>query len=240
MTKVRQDAWSHEDDLLLAETVLRHIREGSTQLDAFEEVGDRLNRTGAACGFRWNAIVRRKYEQAIAIAKKQRKQKKRAEQRSTVLRPALAYHTMEETAYLPDPSEDRTRVNTSEHENPSDRVESNPFLPAQEKDAERGINLGDVIDFLQQLQAARTSGDRISGENKQLLEENSTLKQKVGELENEIRTLKAHQQTVDDDYQALIGIMDRARRMVAFQEQDSESGTTFRMDANGNLEKVAK
>ena len=59
MVKVRQDAWSHEDDLLLAETVLRHIREGSTQLNAFEEVGDHLNRTSAACGFRWNAEVRK-------------------------------------------------------------------------------------------------------------------------------------------------------------------------------------
>jgi prespore-specific regulator len=26
--KVRQDAWSEENDLLLAETVLRHVREG--------------------------------------------------------------------------------------------------------------------------------------------------------------------------------------------------------------------
>ncbi len=78
MNKVRQDAWSHEDDLLLAETVLRHIREGGTQLNAFEEVGDRLDRTGAACGFRWNAIVRKKYEQAVSIAKRQRKHMKRA------------------------------------------------------------------------------------------------------------------------------------------------------------------
>ena len=46
--KVRQDAWTDEDDLLLAETVLRHVREGSTQLNAFEEVGDQLNRTSAA------------------------------------------------------------------------------------------------------------------------------------------------------------------------------------------------
>ena len=79
MTKTRQDAWTHEDDLLLAETVLRHIREGSTQLNAFEEVGDALNRTSAACGFRWNAEVRNKYIQAIELAKRQRKEKKRAE-----------------------------------------------------------------------------------------------------------------------------------------------------------------
>src|SRR5690606_33137086 len=53
-------------------------REGSTQLTAFEEVGDKLNRTAAACGFRWNAEVRRRYEKAIEIAKRQRKEKKRA------------------------------------------------------------------------------------------------------------------------------------------------------------------
>jgi prespore-specific regulator len=73
--KVRQDAWSEENDLLLAETVLRHVREGSTQLNAFEEVGDLLNRTSAACGFRWNAVVRTQYEKALALAKKQRKQR---------------------------------------------------------------------------------------------------------------------------------------------------------------------
>src|SRR5690606_10888874 len=75
--KVRQDAWTEENDLLLAETVLRHVREGSTQLNAFEEVGDKLNRTSAACGFRWNAVVRHNYEKALQLAKKQRKQRQR-------------------------------------------------------------------------------------------------------------------------------------------------------------------
>jgi prespore-specific regulator len=75
--KVRQDAWTEEDDLLLAETVLRHVREGSTQLNAFEEVGDKLNRTSAACGFRWNAVVRHNYDKALSLAKKQRKQRQR-------------------------------------------------------------------------------------------------------------------------------------------------------------------
>lgn len=74
MVKVRQDAWLEEDDVLLAETVLRHVREGSTQLSAFEEVGDALNRTAAACGFRWNAVVRKEYETQLAEAKRERKQ----------------------------------------------------------------------------------------------------------------------------------------------------------------------
>ncbi|WP_419178077.1 RsfA family transcriptional regulator [Litchfieldia alkalitelluris] len=73
---VRQDAWNQDEDLLLAEVVLRHIREGSTQLSAFEEVGEKLSRTPAACGFRWNSSIRKKYESAIQLAKKQRKQLK--------------------------------------------------------------------------------------------------------------------------------------------------------------------
>lgn len=72
--KIRQDAWSEEDDLLLAEVALQHVRDGSTQLKAFKEVGSKLNRTAAACGFRWNSVVRKQYEKAFALAKQQRKQ----------------------------------------------------------------------------------------------------------------------------------------------------------------------
>jgi RsfA family transcription factor len=68
--------WTQEDDLLLAETALRHIRENSSQLNAFEEVGEKLNRTSAACGFRWNAVVKHNYINAIEFAKKQRKTRK--------------------------------------------------------------------------------------------------------------------------------------------------------------------
>ncbi|MDG5788302.1 RsfA family transcriptional regulator [Evansella sp. AB-P1] len=76
---VRQDAWNQDEDLLLAEVVLRHIREGGTQLAAFEEVGEKLSRTPAACGFRWNSSIRKKYESAIQLAKKQRKHVKKEE-----------------------------------------------------------------------------------------------------------------------------------------------------------------
>lgn len=77
MSTVRQDAWSHNDDVLLGEVVLRHIREGSTQLKAFEEVGEKLNRTAAACGFRWNALIRKKYKTAIELAKQERREYKK-------------------------------------------------------------------------------------------------------------------------------------------------------------------
>lgn len=74
MTTTRQDAWTQDEDLLLAEVVLRHIRDGGTQLAAFEEVGRKLSRTAAACGFRWNSHVRKQYKNGIDLAKKQRKE----------------------------------------------------------------------------------------------------------------------------------------------------------------------
>lgn len=75
MSAQRQDAWTEEEDLILAETVLKYIRQGNTQLAAFKDVGMKLSRTAAACGFRWNSTVRKKYEKAIALAKQERKQK---------------------------------------------------------------------------------------------------------------------------------------------------------------------
>lgn len=74
MNTTRQDAWTKDEDLLLAEIVLRYIREGRTQLEAFKEVAKRLSRTSAACGFRWNATIRKQYHQAIEFAKVARKE----------------------------------------------------------------------------------------------------------------------------------------------------------------------
>lgn len=71
----RKDTWSKSDDTILAETVLKHIREGSTQLKAFEEVSNILGRTPAACGFRWNSEVRKHFKKEIAEVKKIKKSK---------------------------------------------------------------------------------------------------------------------------------------------------------------------
>jgi prespore-specific regulator len=83
MAMKRQDAWTRDDDTLLAEVILRHIREGGTQLSAFEEVAAKLGRTPAACGFRWNSTVRKTYEAAIQLAKAQRQKRSHARSKLT-------------------------------------------------------------------------------------------------------------------------------------------------------------
>ncbi|ASN05863.1 RsfA family transcriptional regulator [Virgibacillus necropolis] len=73
MNRTRQDAWSSDEDVILADTVLRYIREGKTQLEAFKDVANQLSRTSAACGFRWNATIRRNYQDIVNVAKEERK-----------------------------------------------------------------------------------------------------------------------------------------------------------------------
>lgn len=229
----RQDAWSEEDDLLLAETVLRHIREGSTQLNAFEEVGDKLNRTSAACGFRWNAVVRQDYMKAIDLAKKQRKQRQRAlGERTKPLYtpppPTFSFETSEEIIVEKDVASESTTMVTA-HSNPPQRN----VIPS------RAISMDDVILFLSNLKnnghqstSLQQKNDRLKTANKELAGEISTLKQQLEKAENEF-------QTIQEDYQALVKIMDRARKMVLFEDEEKPTNT-FKMDKNGNLERVAK
>ena len=73
MSETRQDAWSEDEDLILAETVLNYIKDGKTQMEAFRDVAEQLSRTSAACGFRWNATIRKDYHEAIDQAKADRK-----------------------------------------------------------------------------------------------------------------------------------------------------------------------
>ncbi len=77
MAVKRQDAWTPDDDLILAEVTLRHIREGGTQLNAFEEVAEKLGRTSAACGFRWKAWCEKNMKRRFKSQKLNDKRKNR-------------------------------------------------------------------------------------------------------------------------------------------------------------------
>ncbi|SDQ47212.1 prespore-specific regulator [Virgibacillus subterraneus] len=211
MVKVRQDAWSHEDDLLLAETVLRHIREGSTQLNAFEEVGDKLNRTSAACGFRWNAEVREKYDNAIDLAKRQRKEKKRA----NAVKTTKVSQPVE--PILQDAEED---LSSSTTEEPS-------------------ITMDSVIRYLKRVKKDYYASNQSKLSLEQMQKENAMLKEHVSNLEKKLESTEKQFATVQEDYQVFMQIMDRARKMTVLDDQGSIQSPAFRMDKNGNLQQVA-
>ncbi|WP_456277396.1 RsfA family transcriptional regulator [Bacillus sp. AK128] len=223
--KIRQDAWSEENDLLLAETVLRHVREGSTQLNAFEEVGDILNRTASACGFRWNAVVREQYEKALALAKKQRKQRLRTMGQGKPAKKQLLYTPPEPAMTEP------TNIVTP--------VSSTTSLPTTYMQETGSLSLDDVIHFLSGLRGNRYNVTMTQHENEALRLENEQLARKNEELERQVLKLEKDSQTIEEDYQTLMSIMNRARKLVLFEDEERPS-TKFKMDRNGNLEKLAE
>lgn len=254
MTKQRQDAWSEENDLLLAETVLRHVREGSTQLNAFEEVGDKLNRTSAACGFRWNAVVRHQYEKALQLAKKQRKQRMRALGNGQPAKKKLLYQppapdadiiqetAAEETVQTEAPKEDRQAVMSGEHmpyvdESFKEELASLSHLLAPQQPSQKAeLTMADVIQFLQSYEGSGKQTSALQMENDRLKRENQELQSKTEQLEAAVEKLEKDQKTIQEDYETLVKIMNRARKLVLF-EDDEHASPSFKMDRNGNLEK---
>ncbi|MCC9022797.1 RsfA family transcriptional regulator [Bacillus nakamurai] len=257
MTKQRQDAWSEENDLLLAETVLRHVREGSTQLNAFEEVGDKLNRTSAACGFRWNAVVRHQYEKALQLAKKQRKQRMRALGNGQPAKKKLLYQppapeadiiqetAAEETVQTEAPEKNQTAVMSGEHmpyvdESFKEELASLSHLLAPQQPSQTPeLTMADVIQFLQTYEGSGKQTSALQMENDRLKRENQELQSKTEQLEAAVEKLEKDQKTIQEDYETLVKIMNRARKLVLFEE-DEHASPSFKMDRNGNLEKMAE
>lgn len=206
----RQDAWSEDEDLLLAEVVLRHIREGGTQLQAFEEVGRQLSRTAAACGFRWNSYVRKQYKSGIELAKKQRK-----EQRNQVKADA---EIVEEQV----------------------RQDSESVPVKSSKSDQKIITFDELVSYLKVLYQRIEESKGQQNEVKEYENKIKELERKVYYLASENEKLTKELKTVEQDYKALIEIMERARKMVVLQEEDRQQKVKFQMDKNGNLERIEK
>ncbi|EFM12805.1 transcription factor, RsfA family [Paenibacillus curdlanolyticus YK9] len=215
MTAVRQDAWSADDDIILAEVTLRHIREGGTQLGAFEEVGERIGRTSAACGFRWNSCVRKRYEDAIQIAKQQRQKRNYLKKQSLVASPHVSSLSIVD--------------------------EDSKAIKHHETLSEESITIEGIIRFLRQWRGAYQELQRqVKLLEKDLLdreEELADLRDENQRLSSEVSNVQTDYRTVNDDYKTLIQIMDRARRLTVLSEEE-EQKQRFKMDANGNLERI--
>ncbi|MFD6439818.1 RsfA family transcriptional regulator [Peribacillus sp. NPDC060186] len=205
MSITRQDAWTQDEDLLLVEVVLRHIREGSTQLRAFEEVGKQVSRTSAACGFRWNSFVRKQYKSGIELAKKQRKEQVVKDTDLETETVVAEFKTIEQKT-------------NEERENES-------------------ITLQEVILYL-------TKMDELiqldSKEKERISEHSFLLEQENDRLQDENRLLKENLKVVEEDYRALMQIMERARKLSVLEDEKANPKVSFQMDKNGNLERVNK
>lgn len=193
MSLTRQDAWSQDEDLLLAEMVLKYIREGNTQLQAFEEVGKRLKRTAAACGFRWNSYVRKQYKSGIELAKKQRKARKQNSQQEEIV------------SQNAEPELGNTEVPT-----------------ANLQENEKMLAFDDLVHYLKTLyQKTETSGYQ-SEDIKTYEERIQTLEKQLYYLAAENEKLIKELNKIEKDYHALVEIMEKAFKMVILKDEENK------------------
>ena len=76
--KRRKDQWTTADDEKLAEIVIGYVQNGKTQLEAFSQAAEVLERTKQACGFRWNKTLRLQYGHVLDNVRKRPKQMMRS------------------------------------------------------------------------------------------------------------------------------------------------------------------
>lgn len=209
MSSTRQDAWSQDEDFLLAEVVLRHIREGGTQLQAFEEVGKQLSRTAAACGFRWNSYVRKQYKSGIELAKKQRKEMKK--------NPQAAGSEQDLRSVSEDKAEkSETMVQAINREIEFDELVG--FLKALYENAQKAAPAEDPS-ALKRIQELEKQMYYLAAENEKLIKELNTLEQ---------------------DYKALVEIMESARKLVGLKDGSRHKNLNFTVNPEIKPKKVEK
>lgn len=109
---------------------------------------------------------------------------------------------------------------------------------------EEAISIDAIIRFLRQWKTNHQnlvrqvkSLEKELADTKQQLE---TVKQENERLQNEVNEVQSDYRAVNEDYKALIKIMDRARKLAILSddEQDEDMKARFKMDANGNLERI--
>src|SRR5690606_15775960 len=164
------------------------------------------------CGFRWNSYVRKQYKTGIELAKKQRKELKKQARAGALGREDSGKQT------------DRNK-------------EAEQNAPGHK---ERHLTFDEVVAYLKglysQIEKSSVNHDELEKYKNKVHE----LEKKVYQLAAENEKLTKELKMIEEDYTALIEIMERARKMVVLQEEDRQQKVKFQMDKNGNLERVEK
>ena len=88
------------------------------------------------------------------------------------------------------------------------------------------LTLTSVINFLKEHEAHFSNGPTMKKENESLKKENEQLRLKIDNLSKEIEETRKEKEIINEDYRALIGIMDRARKMSIIVDDSKEKVKT--------------
>jgi prespore-specific regulator len=135
-----------------------------------------------------------------------------------------------------------TEVDTANYEAAEEFVVAEALTPKTQHTPvtlESAMSLDAVIAYLESMNGRMLQAEVLKTENERLKLEIKGLKKRNEDLENKISHLEQNSGLMQEDYETLMNIMNRARKLVLLEEEERPA-TKFKMDRNGNLEKMAE
>src|SRR5699024_6973948 len=102
------------------------------------------------------------------------------------------------------------------------------------------ITIDDVLIFLSTLKEKSNQSNKTINTLAHTEEENEQLREHIVQLEKQLDKTKQQLTSIQEDYQAFIEIMDRARKMTILDSEHTTKSPAFKMDKNGNLEQISQ
>lgn len=155
------EIWTEEDDAILAETVLRYVRQGKTVVEACNEMERKTDgrRTALASKHRWFTRLADQYKAGYELAKREGKEVKLKGKKR--LNQGKRYEEIIKDVFQED-------VSANEKE-----ITADDFIILAKK-------------FKEQQNSETSRQNRLQNEIKELQKENDKLRKKCKELENEL------------------------------------------------------
>lgn len=205
MEKVkRNDSWTAEEDVLLAKTLLETVKAGGTQLTAFKSVGEKVGRTSAAVGFRWNSEVRKRYASELAEAKKIAKEnKKKVDNQVNAVISAT------------EPKEAKNENSTSNSSSENRPASSDAKITAQ---PEPPFEIEKAIKFLEFINQNYAQPE-LAEENKELKGKVRALNEENEQLKKELQQLKKEFASFNEEYEAIMRLLKKGKKLSGVLEE---------------------
>src|SRR5699024_6671239 len=102
------------------------------------------------------------------------------------------------------------------------------------------LTMDEVIHFLQTLNKSFYESSQSKFALERTQSENQRYLERINELEQALAKTEQQLETVQEDYQVFIQIMDRARKMTVLDDQGSLKYLAFRMATNEKIEQVTQ
>lgn len=242
-----QKPYTDNEDFKIVQVIFENMEKGLTIGTSFNQLAEELGRSASGVAFRWNAVIKKnfksEYEEAKRKASKKVSKPKGNKKNKRLGKPRGTYNTKKKKAIL----EEQQISETFESDTPQSTIVSPSKTEVIDKPAVTTEEFKQATDFVTQVTELIEKNKALQLENEsfkalnmidkksydELKEENERLKLKIQKIESEAEAAK-------EDYKVVLGLMDKARKLMLDEEEEKmkESKPKFKMDRNGNLERI--